>query len=99
MNIDPTKTFEDKVNTWTGKWASRKAIDKNWKQFVKRKDVKPGKMYGIIKTHKESIPARVITSDSGTTVESLSIFVEKYLFPEGLKIDAIIQDTQHIKHS
>ena len=90
LNSDPTKIFEDKINTWIEKWISRKAIDENWKRFIKSKDVKPGKMYGMIQTHKESNPARIITSGSGTAVENLSIFVEKCLFPEVLKIDTRI---------
>ena len=53
-------------------------------------------MYGLIKTPKESNPARIITSGSGTAAENLSIFVEKCLFAEVLKIDTKIQDTQHM---
>ena len=49
LNSDPTKIFEDKINIWIEKWISRKAIDENWKRFIKSKDVKPGKMYGTIK--------------------------------------------------
>ena len=56
LNSDPTKTFEDKINTHLERRISRKAIDKNWKRFIKPKDVKPGKMYGMIKTHKEFRP-------------------------------------------
>ena len=96
LNSDPTKIFEDKINTWIEKWISQKAIDENWKRFTKPKYVKPGKMYGMIKTHKESNPARIITSGSGKAVENLSIFVEKCLFSEVLKIDTRMQDTQHM---
>ena len=78
LNSDPTKIFEDKINTWIEKWISRKAIDENWKRFIKSKDVKPGKMYGMIQTHKESNPARIITSGSGTAVKNLSIFVNYF---------------------
>ena len=90
LNSDPTKIFEDKINTWIEKWISQKAIDENWKRFTKPKYVKPGKMYGMIKTHKESNPARIITSGSGTTVKNLPIFVEKCLFPKVLKKDTRI---------
>ena len=55
-------------------------------------------MYGMIKTHKESNPARIITSGSGTARENLPIFVEKCLFPEVLKIDTIIQETQYMSN-
>ena len=96
LNSDPTKISEDKINTWIEKWINRKAIDKNWKRFIKLKDIKPGKMYGMIKTHKENNPARIITSGSRTTVENLSIFVEKCLFLEVLKIDTRVRDMQHM---
>ena len=33
-------------------------------------------MYRMIKTHKESNPARIITIGSGIAVENVSIFVE-----------------------
>ena len=53
-------------------------------------------MYGMIKTHKENNPARIITSGSRTTVENLSIFVKKCLFLEVLKIDTRVWDMQHM---
>ena len=34
-------------------------------------DVKPGKKSGMIKTHKESNPAIIITSDSGTQTQEV----------------------------
>ena len=37
----------------------------------------PGKMYGLVKTHKVNNPVRVITSGGGMTVGILSIFVER----------------------
>ena len=54
---------------------------------------KPGTMYGLIKTHKENNPVRVITSGWSTAIECLSIFVEKYLYKEVNKIDSRIKDT------
>ena len=30
-------------------------MKENWKQFIQLEDIKPGKMYGIIKIHKEVI--------------------------------------------
>ena len=53
-------------------------------------------MYGLIKTHKVDNPVRVITSGCGTAVENLSIFVEKCLFPEVLKIESRVQDTSEM---
>ena len=46
--------------------------------------------------HKVSNPVRVITSGCGTVVENLSIFVERCLYPEVLKIESRIQDTSEM---
>ena len=53
-------------------------------------------MYGLIKTHKENNPARVITSGCGTAIEFLSIFVEKYLYKEVDKINSRIKNTPNM---
>ena len=53
----------------------------------------------MIKTHKESNPARIISSGSDTAVENLPNFVEKCLYPEVLKIDTRMQDTTYVKHN
>ena len=58
--------------------------------------VAPGKMYGLVKTHKADNPIRAITSGCGTAVENLSIFAEKCLFPELLKIESRVQDTSEM---
>ena len=50
-------------------------------------------MYGLIKTHKENKSASDITSGCGTAIEFLSIFVEKYLYKEVVKINSRIKDT------
>ena len=76
LRRDFTKKFGNKINKWTEKWKSRKAIDEDWKRFMKLKDVKPGKMYRMIKTHKESNSLRIISSGSGTAVGNLFIFIE-----------------------
>ena len=60
------------------------------------KNVKPGKMYRMIKAHKESNPVRIISCGIRTAVENVSIFIEKCLFPKVLKIDTRIHDTQHM---
>ena len=53
-------------------------------------------MYGLVKTHKEGNPVRVITSGCGTAIENLSIFVEKCLYSEVLNIECRVQDTSEI---
>ena len=53
-------------------------------------------MCGLVKTPKADNPIRVITSGCGTAVENLSIFAEKCLFPELLKIESRVQDTSEM---
>ena len=50
-------------------------------------------MYGLFKTHEADNLIVVITSGCGAAVENLSIFVEKCLFPEDLKIESRVQYT------
>ena len=75
------------------RWEDLKVLDKKLASYIKPSNSKPGTMYGLIKTHKENNPARVITSGCGTVVEFLSIFVENYLYKEINKIDSRIKDT------
>ena len=84
------------MNLWIQKWTENKVLDKSWSKFIEPSVVAPGKMYGLIKTHKVDNPVRVITSGCGTAVENLSIFVEKCLFPEVLKIESRVQDTSEM---
>ena len=77
---DPSKLFSEKVNVWTQKWTENKVLGKSQSKFIEPSVVAPGKMYGLIKTHKADNPIRVITSDCEAAVENLSIFVDKCLF-------------------
>ena len=96
LDHDPSKLFSEKVNLWIQKWTENKVLDKSWSKFIEPSFVVPGKMHGLVKTHKADNPVRVITSGCGTAVENLSILVEKYLFPELLKIESKVQDTSEM---
>ena len=78
--IDYSKNFEEKVNSWISKWTSKGAIDNNWKMFITPTNSTPRKMYGLLKIRKVNNPARVITSGCNTAIESLSIYIEHVLF-------------------
>ena len=69
VSSDITKFFEKKVEDFIKKWEDLKVLDKKWASYIKPSNSKPGTMYGLIKTHKENNPARVITSGCGTAVE------------------------------
>ena len=96
VDHNPSKLFSEKVNLWIQKWTENKVLDKNWSKFIETSFAAPGKMYGLAKTHRADHPVKVITSGCGTAVENLSIFVEKCLFPEVLKIKSRVQDTSEM---
>ena len=48
--IDYSKNFEEKVNSWISKWTWGGVIDNNWKRFITSTNSTPGKMYGPVKT-------------------------------------------------
>lgn len=50
-------------------------------------------MHGLVKAHQVDNTVRVITIAGGTVVENLSIFVERCLFLEILKIESRVQET------
>ena len=54
-----------------------KVLDKNWSKFIETSFAAPGKMSGLVKTHRADHPVRAIISGCGTAVENLLIFVEK----------------------
>ena len=81
---------------WIEKWKRNGVLNDSWSRFIKPSSSTPGKMYGLVKTHKEGNPVRVITSGCRTAIENLSIFVEKYLYSEVLNIECRVQDTSEM---
>ena len=96
LDHNPSKLFSEQVDLWIQKWTENKVLDKSWSKLIEPSFVAPGKMYGLVKTHKADNPVRVITSGCGIAVENLSKFVEKCLFPEVLKIETRVQDTSEM---
>ena len=78
------------------KWTRNNVLCKTQQRFIEPLHVAPGKMHGLLKAHEDNNPVRIITSGCGTAVENLSIFVERYLHPEVLKIESRIQDTSEM---
>ena len=93
LEYDPTKSFEVKVKTWIEKWSQKNILDQKWKSYIQTECSTSDKMYGLIKTHKNDNPARIITSGCNTTVESISIFVEKILNDIASNFPSRIKDT------
>ena len=78
------------------KWKQNKVLDNSWRRFIKISHANAGKMYCLIKTHKVGNPIRVITSDCGTAIENLSLFVEKCLYSEVLKLESRVKYTSEM---
>ena len=95
-DIDYSKNFEEKVNSWITKWTSKGVVDNNWKRFITPTNSTPGKMYGLVKTHKVNNPVRLITSGCSTAIESLSIYIEHVLFELSEGMPSRIEDTNHL---
>ena len=53
-------------------------------------------MYGLIKTHRNNNPARIITSGGNTAIDSLSISVEKVLYDIASNFPSRIKQTGHM---
>ena len=71
-------------------------LDGKWKSYIQTKCSTSGKMYGLVKTHKNDNPLRIITSGCNTAIQSLSIFVEKVLYDIASNLPSRIKDTGHI---
>ena len=95
-NDDASNDFEINVIMWIEIWKRNGVLNDSWSKFIKPSNSTPGKMYGLVKTHKEGNPVRVISSGCGTAIENLSIFVEKCLYYEVLNIECRVQDTSEM---
>ena len=71
-------------------------LDEKCKSYIQTECSTSGKMYGLIKTHNNNNPARIITRCGNTAIESLSIFVEKVLYDIASNLPSRIKDTGHM---
>ena len=71
-------------------------ISDKWKNFILNVDAKPGKNVPLYKTHKDGIPARLLTTGCNTAIENLSKFVEKHCAPLTTNLPSRIRDTGHL---
>ena len=81
-----------KGNIMGQKVETKQGSYRSWCRFIETSHANPGKMFGLVRTHKVGNPARVITRGCGTAIENLSIFVEKSLYSEVLKIESGVKD-------
>ena len=55
------------MKNWLNKWPDK--ITEEWKKFITPNNSSAGKMYGMVKTHKNDNPVRMITSGCNTAIE------------------------------
>ena len=90
---DPSLSYYQIVKNWGAKWVDKGEITQPLLDCILNVSAKPGKNYGLIKTHKPNNPIRLITSSNGTVVENLSVFTEYVLHPCIKKESQILADT------
>ena len=67
------------VKDWGDKWVEKGEVTQPLADCILNVNARPGKNYGLIKTHEPNNPIRLITSGNGTAVENLSLFTEYFL--------------------
>ena len=90
---DPSLAYYQIVKDWGTKWVNKGEITQPLLDCILNVRAKPGKNYGLIKTHKPNNPIRLITSGNGTVIENLSVFTEYFLHPCINKEPQILADT------
>ena len=71
-------------------------IDNNWKRFINATNSALGKMYGLVKTHEVNNPVRLITGACNNAIESLSNYIEHFLFELSENMTSRIKDSNHL---
>ena len=97
-DIDYSKSFEEKFNSWISKWTLKGMIDNKWKRFITPTNSTPGKMYELVKTHKVNNPVRVITSGCNSSIKDLPIYIEHVLFVLSESMSSRIKDSNHLSY-
>ena len=96
LDSDSSSNHFDVVAGWCNKWLARGEITEDLAGSIANENVKPGKAFGTIKTHKKGNPLRLITSCRGTAIENLSAFTDFYLKPLSHALPSFIKDTTHL---
>ena len=73
-----------------------KEISAEWKDYNVNNYATAGKNATLYKTHKTSMPARLLTSGCNTAIENLSHFIEIICSPLTEVMQCRIKDTSHL---
>ena len=94
LSYDPSLSYNRTVKDWGDKWVGIGEITQlPLLDCILNVNPRPGKNYGLIKTHEPNNPIRLITSGNGTAVEDFSLFTEYFLHPCEEKEPQTLTDT------
>ena len=100
-NEQEIKEFQCQTSRLITEGVTKGYISKNDGKYMDPSD-KPGRLYGLCKTHKEVKqgeklpPIRPIVSNSGATTEHISSFVDTHARSQVLKMKSYVEDTPHL---
>lgn len=100
-NEQEIKEFQSQTSSLITEGVRKGYISKNDGKYMDPSD-KPGRLYGLCKTHKEVKqgeklpPIRPIVSNSGATTEQISSFVDTHARSQVLKMKSFVEDTPHL---
>ena len=95
LEQDPSADYVGVITQWSARWLEKSQINEEIANWVINGNVKPGKAFGTIKTHKQGNPLWLITSCCGTAIENLSAVTEFYLKPLAQNLPSFVKDTTH----
>ena len=85
-----------KVKEWADKWKDRGDIIKAWHDYIISEEAQSRKNSTLQKTHREENRIRLLTTGCNMAIENFSRFIEKICATLTNKIDAMMNDTEHL---
>ena len=89
---DQSHVYKSKVDDWAERWKDH--LTQEERDWIVRDEVRPGMVYGNVKTHKKDNPYRFIVSANGTAIENLARWIEYHLKDLSSKHQAYLRDTK-----
>ena len=93
LDFDIFEAIMTEVDNWAKEWSLKGEINQTVVDFVCNVQAKPGKSYGLIKTHKPCQKLRVITAGTCSAVSNLSAFTDRFLGPLSRSQKSLLVDT------
>ena len=95
FDSDPREAYTTIVRDWSSKWLTEGQTNSEIANWVANAKAEPGKIFAMIKTHKNNNPLRLITSCKGTATQNFSSFTQFYLKLLAQKLPSFSKSTTH----